>query len=113
MMRRFALPLVPLHDPLDSLLPYNKISVESKDCPYPSVPVIEIIGIPDHPLDLLFNDLIGDGRLWPSSLTGAAGSILLHPIPGCPGYVEHLADHRDRVRGVGEFMDDFFLTSSI
>jgi hypothetical protein len=46
-------------------------------------------------------------------LTGVAGSILLYPIPGCPRYVEHLADHRDRVRRVGEFMDDFFLASSI
>jgi hypothetical protein len=113
MMRRLALPLVPLHDLLYSLLPYHEVPIKAENCPYPSIAVIEIIGVPYHPFDLLFEDLVRNGRPWASSLVDTTRSLRLCPVPGCPRYPEYLADHRDRVRRAGELMDDFFRASSI
>ena len=113
MMGSAALPLVALHEFLYPLLPDNKVPVESKHCPYPPIAVVQIIGVPDYPLDLPLKDLVRCGRLRASSLMVPPGSLLLHPVPSCSRYLEYLADHRDRVRGTGELIGDLFRASSI
>src|SRR4030042_1660969 len=43
-----ALPVILLHHSLHPLLSDHEVSIKSHYCPYPSVPIVEIVRIPDH-----------------------------------------------------------------